>query len=211
MFVNLFAIYVCFVVATDEHQNLQKSAPSQSGFTLSGHAAALIVLALSLILVIVVWKCHRRKTKKKEETKQVEEEQMKWFEKQRKQLKTPVKNSSVLNITCTSVPVARFRGKLCNLPTKLPVLDLIDSSSALSFFEFPEEMNDAEKIESQKVNIGALFKRESTCKEVPLGGAWRNDLALEVVESMSELRSNLELDMEVAETTVEYVSMGSNL
>lgn len=173
---------------------------------MSGQVLALLVSILSCIVVLAVWYSHCLKNKKKKEKQRMEEEQMKWFEKQREQMKTPVKKSSAVKLHCASVPVpvARFRGPCPQRKqaAKVPMLKL-ESSSRLSI-KLPENFEcTAEDIKSKKVFLrnldmpSSMFLRETESGE--------SCLALEIKDSCSELRSpNVTLCVAEAKTTLEY-------
>lgn len=182
----------------NESSDLQKSATTHSGMTLSVKAIALIVLALSLISAGLIFDClRRRRRKQRKRTKSVEEEQMRWFEKQRAQLASPpVKKTSAVNLTCASVPVATFRGRNggnMKLPGRLPVVEF--DSTDLDDCVFPDNISemsvDSEEIQSQKMPIKKL------------------SIALDIRNSGVEVEvsaSDVSLELDNVETTVEYVS-----
>jgi len=199
--VTIFTMLVCIVSATSE----VGSNGDGGGLALSGSfVVALIASLLLFSLAVAAWNCRRRGIKHKKKKQKVEEEQVKWFEKQREQMKTPVKKSSVINLTVASVPCANFLGKPRrerNAPKKLPQL-ILDDGSDLSF-KFPEdveaERSTSEPVKSLKVNISAMSLRDSL-----------NDLTIEVEESSAELcESSVSLNMADADTTVEFVTQKS--
>jgi len=201
-----FALTVSFVFADNEYESadLQKSATNHSKTTLSVEAIVLIAIALSLMTAGVIFDCHRRRKRNQiKQRKALEEEQKKWFEKQRAQLATPVKKSSAINLTCASVPVATFLGRNGNskLPRKLPVLQFDDSNSELDCVlpdNISEMSSESGEIRSQKMPI----------KKLSL--AMGNDpIALDIRDSGVEVEvtaSSVSLALDNAETTVEYVS-----
>lgn len=193
-----------FVMATVFAASELESS-DKSGFSVSGPVLILLVSILSCFVVLAVWYSQCLKNKNKKENQRVEEEQMKWFEKQREQMKTPVKKSSAVKLHCASVPVARFRGGPCpqrKQAAKVPMLKL-ESSSRLSIW-LPENFEcSAEDIKSKKVFLrnldvpSSMFLRETESGE--------SCLALEIKDSRSELRSpSVTFCVKEAETTLEY-------
>merc|ERR1712243_184239 len=198
MFVLTFVMAT--VLAASELESSDKG-----GFSVSGQIVALLISILSCIVVLAVWYSQCLKNKKKKEKQRMEEEQMKWFEKQREQMKTPVKKSSAVKLHCASVPVARFRGGPCpqrKQAAKLPMLKL-ESSSLLSI-KLPENFEcSAEYIKSKKVLLRNLELPSSMSLQETESG--ESCLALEIKDSCSELRSpNVTFCVNEAETTLEY-------
>jgi len=197
---TIFTMLVCIASASEAASNGDGGVLALSG----SFVVALIASLLLFSMAATAWNCRRRKMKQKKEKQKVEEEQMKWFEKQREQMKTPVKKSSVINLTVASVPCANFLGKprrQRKAPRKLPQLKLDDGSDLP--FEFPEdgeaERGTSEPLKSLKVNISAVSLRDSL-----------NDLTIEVEESSAELfESSVSLNMVDADTTVEFVTQKS--
>lgn len=189
------SLLVCYANATAEQGSTSLETRSSS-FELSRQAVALIAVALSLASLGVVYDCHRRK-RKKEQKDLAEQEQIKWFEKQQEQMKTPVKKSSVVNITCQSVPVATLRGKF-SAPTRIPVLNLDLDSSRFSDMEFPEEIEESRlrRQVSQKVHISDMRRPHS-----------ERVVEASVVEFLPS--SEVDLEMGDGKATVEYVTTSS--
>jgi len=195
-----FTTLICIVSASEAASN-----GNGSGSVLSStFVVALIASFVLFSIAVTVWNCRRREMKHKKQKQKVEEEQVKWFEKQREQMKTPVKKSSVINLTVASVPCANFLGKPRRerkTVKKLPQLNLNDGSDLP--FEFPEDVEDergmGESVKSLKVRISAMSLRDSL-----------DDMTIEVEESSVELcESSVSLNMVDADTTVEFVTQKS--
>jgi len=114
-----------------------------------------------------------------------------------------VKKSSLINITCASVPVATFLGRNggdSKLPRKLPVLQFDDSSELDCVLpDHLSETSDKTEIRSQKMPIKKL-SQEAT------GG---DPLALDIRGSGAEVElsaSSVSVELDNAETIIEYAS-----
>lgn len=199
----LLAQLACICAGSNEKSNAGVDevpmSMNEPGFGVSSKAMAGIIVSVLVLLIGAFGYCYYRKQGNMKIKKQVEMQQVKWFENQQAQLKTPQSKSSVVNLTCSSVPVATFSGKLTNRQPrccKIPIVNL-DSDSESFQFDSPRNIQDTDLKED---NVPLCKTYSSKSLESP-------HLEFEVLDSpLSRYHSNCSLEISTTKATVEFTA-----